>query len=71
MDKILCTNVFEKPTIKMSVYKNRRGRYKGIYLWSKANLGCCRVEPMFATTYDYEMIQIDDIKIVLEEDSAF
>ena len=71
LDKILCTNVFEQPTIKMSVYKNRRGRYKGIYLWCKADLGCCRIEPMFCTTYDYEMKSIDDIKIVLEEDSAF
>ena len=71
LDKILCTNVFQQPTIKMSVYKNRRGRYKGIYLWCKADLGCCRVEPMFCTTYDYEMQSIDDIKIVLEEDSAF
>ena len=71
LDKILCTNVFEQPTIKMSVYKNRRGRYKGIYLWCKADLGCCRVEPMFCTTYDYEMKSIDDIKIVLEEESAF
>ena len=71
LDKILCTNVFEQPTIKMSVYKNRRGRYKGIYLWCKADLGCCRIQPMFCTTYDYEMISIDDIKIVLEEDSAF
>ena len=71
LNKILCTNVFEQPTIKMSVYKNRRGRYKGIYLWCKADLGCCRVDPMFCTTYDYEMKSIDDIKIVLEEDSAF
>ena len=71
LDKILCTNVFEKPTIKISVYKNRRGRYKGIYLWCKADLGCCRIQPMFCTSYDYEMISIDDIKIVLEEDSAF
>ena len=71
LDKILCTNVFEKPTIKISVYKNRRGRYKGIYLWCKADLGCCRIQPMFCTTYDYEMQSIDDIKIVLEEDSAF
>ena len=71
LDKILCTNVFERPTIKISVYKNRRGRYKGIYLWCKADLGCCRIQPMFCTTYDYEMVSIDDIKIVLEEDSAF
>ena len=71
LDKILATNVFERPTIKISVYKNRRGRYKGIYLWCRADLGCCRIQPMFATTYDYEMVSIDDIKIVLEEDSAF
>lgn len=71
LDKILCTNVFEKPTIKISVYKNRRGRYKGIYLWCKADLGCCRIQPMFCTSYDYEMISIDDIKIILEEESAF
>lgn len=71
LEKILSTNVFEQPTLKLSIYKNRRGQYKGIYLWCKADLGCCRVQPMFATTYNYEMVSIDDIKIVLEEDSAF
>ena len=71
LEKVLNTNVFEKPTIKMSIYKNRRGRYKGLYLWCKADLGCCRINPMFATTYDYELIPIDDMKIILEEDSAF
>ena len=54
LENILSSNIFEKPTIKMSIYKNRRGRYKGVYLWCKANLGICRVEPMFCTTYNYE-----------------
>ena len=71
LEKVLATNVFERPTIKMSIYKNRRGRYKGLYLWCTADLGCCRVKPMFATTYDYEMIPIDDIRISLDEESAF
>lgn len=71
LDKILASNVFEKPTIKLSVYKNRRGRYKGIYLWCKADLGCCRIKPMFCTTYDYELVNINDIKIMVEEESAF
>ena len=71
LDKILSTNVFDRPSIKMSIYKNRRGRYKGIYLWCKADLGCCRIKPMFATTYDYEIIPIDDMKIILEDESAF
>lgn len=71
LDKILCANIFERPTIKMSIYKNRRGRYKGVYLWAKADLGCCRIKPMFCTGYDYEMINIDDIRIKIEEPSAF
>ena len=70
LDSILSSKVFEKPTIKISVYKNRRGRYKGVYLWCKSDLGCCRVEPMFATTYDYEMINIDDTKIVVNNEKG-
>lgn len=71
LDPILATNVFERPVIKISIYKNRRGRYKGVYLWCKADLGTCRIQPMFCTGYDYEMISIDDIRIKLEEPSAF
>lgn len=72
LNDILSTNVFDTPTIKLSVYKNRRGRYKGIYLWCSANLGCCRIRPMFATTYNYELVPIDDTKIIIEEnESAF
>lgn len=72
LDNILSTNVFESPTIKISIYKNRRGRYKGVYLWCKADLGTCRIRPMFCTTYSYELIPIDDTKIIIEEnESAF
>ena len=71
IDNILKTNVFDVPTIKLSVYKNRRGRYKGVYLWCKADLGCCRINPMFCTTYNYEMVSIDDVRIRVEDASAF
>ena len=71
LDNILSLNTFDRPTIKISVYKNRRGRYKGIILWCKADLGCCRVQPMFATTYDYEILSIEDIKIITEDPGAF
>ena len=70
-ESILNGSNFEKPIVKLSVYKNRRGRYKGVYLWCKGNLGTCRLQPMFCTTYDYELLSIEDIKIILEEDSAF
>ena len=71
LDPILSKNVFDRPNIKMSIYKNRRGRYKGVYLWCKADLGCCRIKPMFCTTYDFELVSIDDIKIIVEDESAF
>lgn len=74
LEPVLSSHVFNTPTIKISIYKNRRGRFKGIYLWCTADLGTCRVNPMFATTYNYEIIEIDDIRIsVMEKDepSAF
>ena len=71
LGKILTSNTFNRPNLKMSVYKNRRGRYKGIYLWCDADLGTCRVKPMFATTYDYEIIAINDLKILTDDPGAF
>lgn len=62
---------FEEPAVKMSIYKNRRGRYKDILLWCRAQRGICRIEPMFATNYQYELIQIDDVRISIKEESAF
>ena len=67
---ILDKNVYDKPNLKLSIYKNRRGRYKGIYLWCKADLGTCRITPMFATDYAYNYIDIQDTKII-DEESAF
>lgn len=54
---------FEEPVIKISVYKNRRGQYKDILLWCKANQGTCRVLPMFATDYNYQLINLPEFKI--------
>ena len=61
----------ENPVIKISVYKNRRGRWKGIYLWCKANRGICRIEPMFVTKYNYEYVEMEDLKIKVEDESVF
>lgn len=71
LEPILNAGGFDKPTIKISVYKNRRGRYKGVYLWCRADLGTCRVQPMFCTTWNYEMVSIDDVRVIVEEKSAF
>ena len=64
----------EMPDIKISVYKNRRGRYKDILLWCKSDRGICRIDPIFVTNYNYELIDIEDLKIKVTpkiESSAF
>ena len=73
LEDVLAEGGFERPTIKISIYKNRRGRYKSILLWCKANRGTCKIVPMFATNYQYELIPIDDLKIKVKpkEESAF
>ena len=63
---ILTQKGFPDPTIKISVYKNRRGEYKNILLWCKANLGICRIEPIFITDYNYRLQDIPDFKIKVD-----
>lgn len=67
LQTLLAVNGFETPTIKMSIYKNRRGRYKSVYLWCKADLGTCRIQPMFATSWTYELIQMSEFKFKIEQ----
>lgn len=63
LEGVLKKGGFEKPAIKISVYKNRRGRYKDILLWCRAKRGTCKIIPMFATNYQYELIPMEDLKI--------
>ena len=71
LDSILSSNVnFETPTIKISIYKNRRGPYRGCYLWCSADLGTCRIYPQFCTSWRYEMKSIEDIKVIVEEEPS-
>lgn len=61
---------FKVPNLKLSIYKNRRGSYKGVYLWCYADLGTCRIHPQFCTTWNYEMVSIEDIKVIVDEGPA-
>ena len=73
LDPLIRAEGFEKPNIKISIYKNRRGRYKSVLLWCKANRGICRIEPMFMTNYQYQYMPIEDLKINVKPkmESAF
>ena len=57
------SNGFEMPNLKISIYKNRRGRYNHMFLWCNTDLGICRMNPSFATTYFYQPIEIEDLII--------
>ena len=63
LQNLVETMGIEMPDIKISVYKNRRGRYKDILLWCHSNRGICRINPVFATNYNYELINIEDLQI--------
>ena len=71
---IILKGGFAEPNIKMSIYKNRRGQYKDILLWCYADRAICRFIPLFATDYQYKLIELTDLKIKINpkiEASAF
>ena len=59
------------PNVKLSVYKNRQGRHKGIYLWINANKACCSYNPIFASDWGYQIQEMKNLKIKVEMPSAF
>ena len=59
------------PNVKMSIYKNRANKWKGIYLWMSTQTGICRFETLFVTDWAYNIIEMPLLKISVEEDSAF
>lgn len=61
----------EVPNVKMSIYKNRQGRWRAIYLFMKADKGTCRFNPIFATDYSFKYIDMENYKISVKEESAF
>ena len=59
------------PNIKMSIYKNRQGRYKNMYLWINGDRSTCRLNPIFATDWAYNVMSIENLKIKVAEASIF
>jgi hypothetical protein len=71
LSDVITKGGFEVPDVKISIYKNRRGRWKDVLLWCKSDRGCCRIDPMFVTRYNYELCEIEDLKIKIEDESVF
>jgi replicative DNA helicase len=68
---ILAANpTLKVPNVKLSIYKNRRGSYKGVYLFCYADLGVCRIDPQFCTNWRFDMVSIEDVKVIVDEGEA-
>ena len=67
LSKVIGKGGLETPNVKCSIYKNRGNGYKGVYLWMKADKGTSRFETIFATRWDYELLSINETKIIVEE----
>ena len=69
---LITQNGLQVPDTKISVYKNRRGRYKDVLIWCKSNKATCKITPIFVTDYQYALIDVPALKInIVEEESAF
>lgn len=60
LQTIVSQGGYQMPNMKLSVYKNRGGKYTNMYLWIFANKGTCKYDPIFATDYQYNHIRITD-----------
>lgn len=67
------SNGLVMPNVKLSIYKNRQGRWKGIYLWINADKSTCRYIPIFCTDWYYHPIEMKNtiINIISNRKSAF
>ena len=56
-----------KPNLVFHIYKNRRGSHQNTKVWSYANMATCRVNNLFVTTNDYELIPFQPVEIQVTE----
>ena len=71
---ILANHIFPVPNMIYHLYKCRRGKITRVKVWLHVNLGNCRVEDLFVTTFDNMLIPVDKLTIeaaerILEEHS--
>ena len=60
-----------QPQLVYHIYKNRRSRHADAKLWCIADLGTCRVTPVFLTDNHYAIQPINDTKVIVQESINF
>jgi replicative DNA helicase len=71
IDGILSLSSFfkngEVPNVKLAIYKNRRASWNNIYLFGYKRLGVCRIDWVFATDWEYNLLSVPHTYLRLEE----
>lgn len=67
LETLLSVGSLVQPSIVYHIYKNRRSKYKSVKLWCAADLGICRVTPIFATDNNYKLIPMQELEIIVKE----
>lgn len=60
---ILSRGIYPQPNMIYHLYKCRRGKITRVKVWLHVNLGNCRVQDLFVTTFDNELIPVDKLTI--------
>ena len=60
LEPILNTRFDVLPNIVFHIYKNRRGKWTRVKVWSYADLGTCRIRDLFMTDNEYKLVPIDE-----------
>lgn len=71
LERVIQEGGFPTPNVKVSIYKNRRGRYKDVLVWTDFDKGTCRMNPLFVTDYNYNLIDVPELQINVVEESAY
>lgn len=53
----LAAKGYPMPNRKLSIFKNRRGSFTRSYLWLAADMSTCRYVTLFATDWNYQVIE--------------
>lgn len=60
---ILENHIYPVPNMIFHLYKCRRGKFTRVKVWLHVDLGNCRVEDLFVTTYENILIPVDRLTI--------
>lgn len=59
---------FIRPNMITDIYKNRRGQYTNIKIWSYVDLGTCRKQDLFITNGNYEILSFQPKNYLIDFD---